>query len=779
MNSADSDDSLHDLEKRHSIDSDYEYSSASSRNSMHSDTRILSSQYETHQPILGDCSSPRHARSRQTRIRFPLSRQTLCVCTPKKFTRYFAIIIFSVLIIFILTLFKLSGDSARSVSLGLNKPKAPPPPWTKFPFLKRYHGGIRSLVNVKDNVPEYPSRLDDALPKSESEDSGKQEQPQDALPPSVPFDYGAKDASIVECYLDAEKKTKLPDVRVYSGIPKGMPDAVMGSHDVLGLNRDVCFERFGRLGPYGFGYEKKKGGSGAGMEGHKEGADDVWSETGHIDFRKVNWRTAQETCLTSNGKRFRKATDSRPKNHLNQKRDKAAADDGLLPRQAIIIRTWTDYEYDDEDLFYLRSLVWELSLKTGGQYEVHFLIHVKDGDLPIWADEEVYAKVLKESLPAEFAGMGTLWSEKQMEMIYNSVPENQFRDLPLHGVYRSLHMPLAWFSHNHPEFENVWHFEMDMRYTGQYHHFISQVEQWATKQPRKGLWERNARFYVPAEHGSWEDFSHMVRVQTEHGTNSKANMFSGLLNDPSVPSSVKEEMTIKAEKAVWGPEPPYLDKMDNSTDIFPPRPMSQDKSEWGVGEEADLIVFNPLFDPQGTNWLLSEDTTGYNKTYGPPPRRTAVTTFGRYSHRLLSQMHRDMATFGRHMFSEMFPATTALHHGYKAVYVPHPVYIDRNWPTDYLAATFNGGRNGQSGGSRMSVFSEENEHNFAGVTWYYNAGFAPNLWHRWLGYKVDNDGGEAEEVQGEGRMCLPAMLIHPVKQVDLIYQENGAEEDGK
>jgi hypothetical protein len=235
---------------------------------------------------------------------------------------------------------------------------------------------------------------------------------------------------------------------------------------------------------------------------------------------------------------------------------------------------------------------------------------------------------------------------------------------------------------------------------------------------------------------------------------------------------------VKAEKAIWGPEAPLLDEMNKSTDVVPPHAASQDKNGWGVGEEADLILFNPIFDPQGTNWLLSEDTTGYNKSQGAPPRRTAVTTFGRYSGRLLRRMHGDMAVMGRHMFTEMFPATTALHHGYKAVYVPHPVFIDRRWPTDFLAATFNGGRNGQAGGSRMSVFSEENEHNFRGTTWYYNAGFASNLWHRWLGYKVDNDGGEAEEIGGEGRMCLPAMLIHPVKQVDLIYQENGEEEDG-
>ena len=80
----------------------------------------------------------------------------------------------------------------------------------------------------------------------------------------------------------------------------------------------------------------------------------------------------------------------------------------------------------------------------------------------------------------------------------------------------------------------------------------------------------------------------------------------------------------------------------------------------------------------------------------------------------------------------------------------------------------NAGKGGSSGGSRRSVFGGR-EHNFKGTTWFYDAGFAPNLWRRWLGQKVDGDGGEREEVaeMGEGRMCLPGVLLHPVKGVEM------------
>lgn len=189
-----------------------------------------------------------------------------------------------------------------------------------------------------------------------------------------------------------------------------------------------------------------------------------------------------------------------------------------------------------------------------------------------------------------------------------------------------------------------------------------------------------------------------------------------------------------------------------------------------MGEEPDLILFSPLFDPEGTEWLLADDYTGYNTSRGPPPRRASIGTTGRYSRRLLEVMHRETALKRHTMFSEMWAPSTALHHGLKAVYAPHPVYVDRRWPTSYAAAVFNNGRNGAAGGTRKAVFSEDMQHNFRGTTWYYNAEFAVDLWKRWLGYRVGEQGGEEAEISGEGRMCLPSMLLHPVKQVELVRE---------
>ena len=673
--------------------------------------------------------------------------------------------------------------------------------WESFEFLKRYYGGIRTLVPREQNIPEYPGDHDTSQTTSNNTLQERE------LPLSTPFhpypnytssEYKFEYGPVRECFLDEEEKIKVPNVHSYPGIPQGLPDPVMGSDDLLGLQNTICFDRYGRLGAYGFGYSLRKGGTGAGLNGDRDGAENLWKVEQEVDYRHIRWGDAQKRCAAKNNHRYEPLPEKvdedfsnpytkRDKLNLNhnyqtiKQREDPPADFApanqtdaspingeikALTRTAVILRTWWDFKYTQEDILYLRSLIAELSLLSGAEYTLHFLIHVKDDNMPIWADQDTHDRVLENSLPKEFHGMGTLWSERQMGLIYGGLAESFYRNLPVHGVYRSTFMPLQYFAHQHPEYSHFWNWEMDIRYTGHWYHLFDKVRKWAKEQPRKGLWERNERFYVPSVHGTWAEFKQLVRFQSEIGTESANNMWSGLKTVAGEGHGAKAQP--KVDKPVWGPLP-AVDALEFHDDPTPPTPFEKDKYTWGVGEEADLITFNPIFDPEGTTWILADDITGYNTTDGPPPRRTAVITASRLSHRLLDTMHREVALQRHTMFSEMWPASCALHHGLKAVYVPHPVYIDRNWPTSYLASVMNGGRNGAAGGARTSVFGDR-EHNFRGTTWYYNAGFSPNLWRRWLGYRVDNSGGEEEELAGEGRMCLPGMLLHPVKGVELVIE---------
>ncbi len=792
-----------DLEKYDSerTDSSVEYERDRMPSVYSSSSRETSGSYQAMLP------DSRSRRRQQVQFYKPPSRKTI---------RYLCLALFTTLLIFIVTLIRASWTSSRQLEIGpVDKQPPKPPPWEDFPFLKRYFGGIRSLVPKEENIPEYPS---DQERESTPSNALIEAHQKNSLPKSLPFDpypdyhspaYKAEHGMKHECFLDPEDHIQIPRVHYYKGVPLGQPDAVMGSHDVLGLQEDICFERFGRLGPYGYGYSVRRGGTGAGLNGEREGADDMWKEKGNaveVDYNGVEWVAAQNACASKNKMRFGDAVnttssadelflqmDARksqndPETHVVERKDIPATSNQtkfvhdspptkalkLLPRIAIVIRTWWDRQYSEEDIVYLRSMIVELSLLSGGEYTIHFLVHVRDDNVPIWADKKIYDRVLENSLPKEFQGMGTLWSERQMSLIYGGLQESFFRDLPVHGVYRGAYMALQYFSHRNPEYEYLWNWEMDVRYTGQWYHLFDRVTQWSKEQPRKGLWERNGRFYVPSVHGSWEDFKQMIRVQSEMGTNSPNNVWSGLKSGAvGIPGSPQG----KTDKPVWGPEGP-ADMLGAQDDTVPPTTFEKDKYAWGVGEEADLITFSPLFDPDGTTWFYVNDVTGYNTTQGLPPRRATIGTSSRLSRRLLQTMHRETVLERHHMFSEMWPASVALHHGYKAVYAPHPVYVDRKWPVAYLAGVMNGGRNGASGGARTSVYGGR-EHNFKGTTWFYDAGFAPNLWRRWLGYKVDNDGGEQEEVAGEGRMCLPGMLLHPVKGVNIITEKMMEDEESE
>lgn len=711
------------------------------------------------------------------------------------------------MIIFIITLVRMSIVSSGKVNVGIvgERPAPPPPSWESFEFLSRYYGGLRTVVPASENQPEYPLSIDEPQVSNNTSTEEKLIPVRD-VPASKPFlaysnhtseSYLAEYVPVQECFLDAASTIKVPDLQYYQGRPRGFPENVMGSYDVTGLPEDVCFDRYGRLGPYGYGYSLRSGGTGAGQNGDMEGSDAVWktsSGVNQVDYRTVDWADAQQRCFAANAGRFGQKTPVKelPNNKKDARSDIATEKQGvatasnattekmLLPRTAVVIRSWDEFEYREEDILHLRAMISELSLGSGGEYDVHLLVQVKnEAKHPIWADEDAYNKHLQESVPKEFHGIATLWTETQMLMLYQGIFDTYARgpDLPVHGSYRGLQMAMQHFAHKHPEYDYFWHWEMDIRYTGHYYNLFSQVDEWTNAQPRKGLWERNGRFYVPSVHGTWEDFKQMSRVQTEMGTESPNNMWSGL-NGAKTPTD-----RPKTDKPIWGPERPKdpADWFEIDDDPTPPTAQEKDKYEWGVGERADLVTLNPIFNPDGTTWLLASDITGYNDAEGIPPRRAAIVSTSRMSRRLLTMMHRETAFKKHHAFTEMWPATTALHHGYKAVYFPHPMYVDREWPTEYLTNVMNAGRNGASGGTRTSVFGER-EHNLLGVTWYYNAGFAPNVWKRWLGLKVNNEGGEEFELTvdegrsgkgvngmkgGEGRMCLPPMLIHPVKGVEL------------
>ncbi|KAI9715924.1 MAG: hypothetical protein M1828_000551 [Chrysothrix sp. TS-e1954] len=696
----------------------------------------------------------------------------------RRCNRIFTLWLSAFLIIFVSTLTLLHHLSARQVEAHTNLSEDRNRTWEEFPQLQRYFGGIKSLVPFASNTPEFPSTKEEIIEQLkngtltqgslEAETMGRT--PRRTMYEPVPV---YRHEAVNECFLDPERTIRIPRLRPHNGVVAGFPSSAVGSSAILDVTAGACFDRFAKLGPYGYGYSQKLGGTGAGLEGDRDGAAEVWSKDQEIDYRIVSWADAQHQCEQDNHRWSHDVAQTSDRLHSITNRSRANETVSFSSlherlRIAVVVRTWSDYQYDPEDIIQLRALLSELSLTSGATYAVHFLIHVRDDNVQIWSDDATHQRILAEALPYEFRDLGTLWSERQMGLVYGGVDEAMPTDLPVYGNARSTFLPLQHFANEHPEFGHVWNLEMDVRYTGHMYELLVNAGLWAKQQPRKGLWERNARFYLPSEHGSWDDFQHMARVQSEHGTNSKSNIWRNLQTH----SGMSDTTDQGVRHHVWGPSPPQWDEVQDVADSEPPTLLDQDKYHWGVGEEADLITFAPMFDPQGTEWPLRDDISGYNTSVTNIPRRASLGTTVRLSRRLLEIMHRETALKRHRMVSEMWSPTCALHHGLKAVYVPQPVYIDRQWPTDYLAAVLNGGLDGASGGSRMSVFSETKVHNLMGLTWSPNSAFATRLWKRWMGYKVDGEGGEEWELANEGRMCLPPMLLHPMKQLDFVFEHS-------
>lgn len=589
---------------------------------------------------------------------------------------------------------------------------------------------------VTEYIPEYPK------PNATSDTSKDAAMPNFSKPlqpsrfPSS-FDQlgklGNEHVPATPCYLDSDKRIPAPDLYAYNGIPQFQPLPVLGSHDVLQLRDDVCFDRYSRYGPYGLGYSTDDGGTGKGiLQKSDKGFDYIWQEAGYTDYRNIDWGNAQSRCYRANKHRFYTGNEKTPTNGGNSV-------SGKYQRQAVVIRTYTGYKWTQYAILNFRAMINEVSLKSGGQFDVHFLVHVRDTNIAIWNDAKERQSILDSNIPKEFHSLCTLWSEAQMKQYYPGDFGDNVENIAgsdIYTVYRSGQMPLQHFAIHHPEYAHFWNWEMDLRYIGSYYELLSKIGNWAAKQSRTMMWERSSTYYIPGLHGSWEDFSkhveNSVRI-SEH-------------QPISAPVEFNKNDTIDCIIEDYLPESCKGDK---------------DASQCGVGEPADLITLNPIFDVQDSGWVFSKDITGYNITEGSglPPRRSTIVTANRLSRRLLDIMHQETMDKHHSMFTEMFPPSIALHYGLKAVYAPHPIYFDRAWNLEKVNRIFNGGKHNTSSGPG-SPFDPGNEHNHKGTTYYYHAEFAGMLWRRWLGLSKGEKKGNAE---GRSRLCLRSMLIHPVK----------------
>ncbi|KAK5252750.1 hypothetical protein LTS03_007684 [Exophiala xenobiotica] len=507
----------------------------------------------------------------------------------------------------------------------------------------------------------------------------------------------------------------------YPGKANGAVDPILGSYEASGIDGNVSFDRIGRFQAYG-------------LEQFEAIDLEDMKKTSDVDWDKVDWGELQETCSAVNKQRFRPVKE-RPQNsiqysNIRHKHDQPTAkalsstlEPGMVnkaKRTAILIRVWTGAKWTADAVMNIRAMIAEASLASGGKYQVFLLLHVKDENVPLFVGEDEPQATIAKHIPPEFRSLTEVWNHAQIRSLYSNLAEHAF-------VGRSPWMIIQWFARNHPEFDFFYQWEFDVRFTGHYLDFFESVEKFARNQPRKGIWERAGRVYIPAIHG---DFDTNFRERTKY-------------EDPH---------------HVWGPVSVEGVKPRGPK---PPRKEAEDNYEWGVGEDADWVGFLPSFNVTGTNWWFRNYLWGYAQGKSTPRRATLIAQ-GRVSRRVLEVMNYENAENGHHIDAEMFPQTMCLHHGLKSTTFPHPIFADRHWPAEALQSTFNGGPFGQSGGYWNSSFSKWNEYAWTNMTWYYSSAQAMPIFQRLLGITALESGGqEWEEVYG--RTVVRPMLLHPVK----------------
>ncbi|KAF4556438.1 Hypothetical protein D9617_1g083160 [Elsinoe fawcettii] len=510
---------------------------------------------------------------------------------------------------------------------------------------------------------------------------------------------------------------------------KDFPQPFFGSYEAMGLNDSVCYDRISRMQLYGYGDSNDPA---------KE-LETTDAPEAH-DWGKVEWGKLQKQCVTDNLGRFK----VRPNAGIDKK-DFLKGDDmlkgvrqerGKLSRTAVVLRTWEGYQYEWNDIHSIRSLIAELSLAGRGEYEVFILLHIKDTKIDIRGSQDAVHALIESNIPPEFRDMVVVFNELDLQQLYPDIGTND--------VYQHQFQPLQYFAIHHPEYDYIWNWEMDARYIGHHLPFLRTITSFATSQPRLYLWERSTRFFLPAVHRTWSAFTSLIN------------------------------RVVPVQLTTWGPVPSTHKPI---APILAPGPIiDPENTEWGINEPADFITLLPLFDPQNTLWAPRDRTFNFDQ-HLTTPRRAFINTLTRLSTRLLHAMHLENKA-GRGMVSEMWPSSVALHYGLKVVYAPHPIFSTRKWDPKYADEIFNPGPEVAPGTGPDSPYAVDREHNFGGMSWYYDGGAAGTIYRRWLGWDVKGPEGKEtvgevkkqwEKVKGkegqEERLCLPPMLLHPVKDV--------------
>ncbi|ODA81085.1 hypothetical protein RJ55_04048 [Drechmeria coniospora] len=505
------------------------------------------------------------------------------------------------------------------------------------------------------------------------------------------------------------------------------PVPFLGSHRALGVDQ-TWMTADDRYGPYGFGEDKPTYGRSV------------------VAWDEVDWADLQDRCSARNDFRFptvppsvRLRADARFawRNRTTIKPTPSWDEFKSTRRTALVMRTWSNFDYKPENLWNIRSLIVEAALRTGGEYAVVLLVHVQDRDRNIFQSRASYDAAFEAAaIPPELQSIALLWDDHLLESWYESVSE--------HRTMWQANQPLQLFALHYPEFDHYWQLELDQRFLGDAGKYLDAVSDFARNEPRKQSLERSTFAYSDDFQTSYDDLIRQV---------DSANKGSSRTWGPVRVSEIDP----------IGPEPPV------------PRP-EDDDFFWGVGEEADVIVTGACADVRGSSWVFAHYIKGFWKGTATP-RWWCPPAVMRASRPLLLAVHQAQHDLGLELPSEATLPTWALWHGLKLSRPPQPAYMrpheaerkdfgddDTRDPARWLNTTTTPWF-GHNPANSTDGMSHANPQSFAdrGLTWWWVSEWPRNIMDVWLAGSTDDEKMPGMLQVRDGKVYVPNLAMHPAK----------------
>jgi hypothetical protein len=206
-------------------------------------------------------------------------------------------------------------------------------------------------------------------------------------------------------------------VALLTSSPLAYPVPFMGSQRELGIDM-TWMTADGRYGPYGFGEDR------------------LSYSRSRVDWDAIDWGKLQDECYLRNAHRFPKPLPSVRIGEDTRFSLRSRANIPLSPswetfnntrRTVLVLRSYEGFEYKPENMWSIRSIITEATLRTGGEYAVVMMVNVKNAGLDIFESQEKYEQAFEMlNIPPELRSITILWDERLVQSWYPELKDHRY-----------------------------------------------------------------------------------------------------------------------------------------------------------------------------------------------------------------------------------------------------------------------------------------------------------------------------------------------------------------